>query len=398
MFNCNIFAQNLVPNPSFEELDSCPNSMSQIDYASGWKPFTSSPDLFHTCANFPGNISAFKYQCPATGNGFAGMFCYLSNSYEIIGIRLIDSLIIGTKYYIGFKVNLVNSAKCGIDKLGARFSTKKYCYSLNDTTNLCDSTPAPINNFAHIYSTQIITDTINWTKISGSFVADSNYKYIMIGHLFDNSATNFYPFPPDVSCSSPYYLIDNICVSTDSLTCVDIINDIIDFNSDSTIIKEGSCINFSVNTVVDYDFYEWQFPGAMPNSSIDSMPTNICYDSSGNFDVILIVSSSSGCSDTIYKENYITVKEESSVGEIYEHTLINIYPNPAKDRVSIIFDGKNKKTNVKIYNLLGVLVAEYSIHQPVYNIELQNFNSGMYIIEINTSNNLIVKKLIIYQN
>jgi hypothetical protein len=99
------------------------------------------------------------------------------------------------------------------------FSTRSYCDSL-DVYNICYTTPAPLTNFAHVYSSQIIADTTNWTTISGSFIADSAYQYIILGNLFDYAHTNDSLLYGNTSCfgSFVYYYVDDIYVSTDSVT------------------------------------------------------------------------------------------------------------------------------------------------------------------------------------
>jgi hypothetical protein len=71
-----------------------------------------------------------------------------------------------------------------------------------------------IRNTSHLHSTSIITDTINWTTIEGSFIADSTYKYLIIGNFYDDEHTSTSSFS-----GIAYYYIDEVCVSTDSTTC-----------------------------------------------------------------------------------------------------------------------------------------------------------------------------------
>ena len=73
-----------------------------------------------------------------------------------------------------------------------------------------------IDNSPLFYTNSIISDTINWITISGSFIADSAYQYLMIGNFFDDANTTVVnngigPYA--------YYLIDDVCLSTDSLLC-----------------------------------------------------------------------------------------------------------------------------------------------------------------------------------
>jgi hypothetical protein len=67
----------------------------------------------------------------------------------------------------------------------------------------------------------------------------------------------------------------------------------------------GTCTDFS-NTSVYATFYQWNFPGAVPDTSTTPNPTNICYANAGSYDVQLIATNANG-SDTLLLTNYITV-------------------------------------------------------------------------------------------
>jgi len=76
------------------------------------------------------------------------------------------------------------------------------------------------------------------------------------------------------------------------------------FTSPSSVCP-GSCIDF-MNLSFGATSYQWNFPGAVPDTSTAANPQNICYADTGNYDVQLIVVGSSG-SDTLLLSNYITV-------------------------------------------------------------------------------------------
>lgn len=205
---------NLVPNPSFELYDTCPDHLSQISRAIGWYSSSPSPDYFNLCGLPINGISvpftAFGYRTAASGNAYSGEIVKaggVNESREIIGTQLITPLVIGTKYYVSFKVSLAGEAgyvKCGINKLGVLFSTLLYD----------DSSPVPICNCAQVYTNSIITDTLNWTRIKGSFVADSNYSYVNVGRFFSNPLTDSIQITGS-NCNA-YYFVDDCVVSTDS--------------------------------------------------------------------------------------------------------------------------------------------------------------------------------------
>ena len=213
-------AQNLVPNSSFEDTVACPFNLIQLYQADGWTINVNSSDYFHTCASPFSHVSvpsAFGYQWPHTGDAFAGFAAKRKGlqgeeNREYLGRELSSPLIPGTRYYVSFYVSL-NYLICGVSKIGILFTNN----FLGDTTIL----PTPlINNFAHVYADSIVTDTLGWTKISGSFIADSAYQYFMIGLFFDDAHIDSLYIQDSVyTVCSNYYYVDDVCVSPDQSTC-----------------------------------------------------------------------------------------------------------------------------------------------------------------------------------
>lgn len=217
----NGYGQNLVPNPSFEDYSLCPDNWAQIDRVDNWEAYKGSPDYFNSCEptnSFSTPQNLMGNQIPVSGNSYTGLILYskvISNGDEIIGTQLTQNLQIGIKYYLSFKIilkyNNAFSVCCGNNKIGAKFSTQSY------------STPNPpsINNSAHIWTDSIITDTLNWTQVFGSFVADSSYSNLMIGNFFSNANIDTNDLVGSGEFS--YYFFDDVCVSTDSSFCANYI-------------------------------------------------------------------------------------------------------------------------------------------------------------------------------
>ena len=214
-------AQNLVPNPSFEIYSICPSNGEQIYYCSDWSGAgdstngLSTPDYFNTCSLNP-NITppqvSWGYQYPHSGNAFSNIIVFRENFLrrEYVQARLSDSLLIGQVYYISFYASLAGASGYLIasNKVGALFTNYKFEYP----------DYAVPNNFAHVYTNHIITDTLNWYHFTGTFIADSNYKYITIGNFYDDLNTDTIDLGGLVSQHSSYF-IDDVCVSMDSILC-----------------------------------------------------------------------------------------------------------------------------------------------------------------------------------
>ena len=100
------------------------------------------------------------------------------------------------------------------------------------------------------------------------------------------------------NCSSSQVLTNFITVNT----CT---TPIAAFYSSDTVLCKGSCINFT-STSQNASTYEWLFPGAIPASSSQPNPGNICYPASGTYDVTLIVSNGTTY-DTLTLSGFIQV-------------------------------------------------------------------------------------------
>jgi hypothetical protein len=206
------FGQNLVPNPSFEDTVTCPFSANEVNAVLGWHTSRESPDYYNLCNTYtvgiPSNVAGFQYALD--GEAYIGFIPYsraASNAREHFTCQLLNPLENGTKYFVSFYLSHANNyVGLSCNKIGLFFSTVNY-----DLTN-----PSPINNQSQFFTDSIIQDTLNWVLVSGSFISDSNYTYMTVGGFFEDSSVDTIYHPP---ASHSYYLIDKICVSTDSLTC-----------------------------------------------------------------------------------------------------------------------------------------------------------------------------------
>jgi hypothetical protein len=213
----NSYAQlNLVPNPSFEDTVECPQFLGQIDAAEGWSTYRNSPDYYNGCNNSNAITvpnANFGFQLAQSGYAMIGLDTYakknstVGNNYrEYAGAELLFPLQIGVKYYFSLYAVLAERyTGFASNNLGLRFFTNSYSLS----------NPAPLDNFSHMKFDYLLTDSINWNKISGSFVADSNYQYVCIGNFYEYMNTDTLIVTPFATIA--YYFVDDICVTTDSL-------------------------------------------------------------------------------------------------------------------------------------------------------------------------------------
>ncbi len=222
-------AQNLVPNGSFELADTCPYTagFQEGDQPLYWRKWLNSPDYFSACADTATQGGAYisvpqnglAYQYAQDGDAYVGYYAYdINGQYrEYIGTPLIAPLTVGATYYLSFWANIATGGVDGY--VGGLCNNMGLLFTMHSNVWVDFDGPAfPFRNYAHLYRAEVLTDTANWTLVSGSFVADSAYQYVVLGNFFDNDNTQVMPIPP-LNGENAYCLVDNVCVSPNSNGC-----------------------------------------------------------------------------------------------------------------------------------------------------------------------------------
>ena len=77
--------------------------------------------------------------------------------------------------------------------------------------------------------------------------------------------------------------------------------------------------------------------------------------------------------------------------------FINLYPNPANDRVKLEVEGLNSEADVLVYDMVGRVIQTYKINQGTKELEidLRGYAKGVYSIKIANENIYQTKKLIV---
>lgn len=185
------WAQNLVPNGSFEQYTVCPDYFGQAAFCTGWiNLYTQSADYFNAChtSNVVGvPLNQFGFQWPADGVGYMGMGTYAFGQpeyREMVGIQLSQPLQVGVPVCLsfrtavgGFGTSVGNSAGYTCKGIGMKFftefPTEQYIYDYP--------------NSAAIHLNEVPTDTAIWYLVEGTYVADSAYQFVVVGNFFADS-------------------------------------------------------------------------------------------------------------------------------------------------------------------------------------------------------------------
>ena len=78
------------------------------------------------------------------------------------------------------------------------------------------------------------------------------------------------------------------------------------FSASATNLCTGQCITFTSSNPATGSTFNWSFPGGTPSTYTGANPPSICYNSTGSYNVTLVLSNSCG-NNTLTLSNYISV-------------------------------------------------------------------------------------------
>ncbi len=158
----------------------------------------------HSWNGYQFTINGYHYQEAKDGCGYIEFAAYYHLNYNMRMypvVELTDSLIVGRKYCLSFWLSIPDQWYfMTMNTIGAYFSTEM---PEHNTLKVLEVVPQIENKRTDF------PDTSNtWYLVSGSFVADSNYKYLSIGNFYPDSLTNVQIdfFPPNYSIDFGLYL------------------------------------------------------------------------------------------------------------------------------------------------------------------------------------------------
>jgi len=261
--------------------------------------------------------------------------------------------------------------------------------------------------FPGLYRGNADTTTFAYPFISGpvsitSSVAGNQYYYF----YYDIEFMPFSSYNEVNLCSGDSLLVGSNVYSiagqyTDVLVannfCDSIVVTVLDFYQTPQLMISSStspaeiCLGDTVTleASIGFDTYSWN--NSMTGQTIYDNPTEDTW-------YMVEAVDTNGCTAsediTVYVDSCITGLNEISV-----NIDLKVYPNPAYDKVSILFSTKtNEMQFVEVINTLGEIVNEYVIYSNLpLTIDLAVFTAGTYIVLLKDNKGITIqtKRLIV---
>ena len=194
LFQINLNGQiaNYINNGSFEDKINCnlPVYGFKAKYWRGLDSLNTGIIYASTCySNVP--YGGFDFQYPRSGNSYFSFTplcvppaCSSNNNRAYIKNRLKGLLVNGKTYCVKLYVNITNNSTYGVSNIDLFFgdyNIDTITKAVTPITYIIPQVQNPTGN--------IITDTLNWIPITGTFVANGTEKYCVIGNFKSDAAT-----------------------------------------------------------------------------------------------------------------------------------------------------------------------------------------------------------------
>ncbi len=395
-----IYAQNLVPNPSFETYSSCPFDLSQLSFATSWvSPTAASPDYMNACNS--GNCaslnqvdvpnSIFGAQAALTGNAYAGVITYndpasFPEYREYIQTQLVSNLIAGVTYAVQF---YASCAEGPCDPMGLSNGLGAYLSVTAPSSASYMSLPYT----PQVFSAGTINSTTTWTLISGTFVAAGGERYITIGNFNDDAATTVGNGPITPTKFAAYYFIDDVSVIAQPSLSIESISFTVKCNSSTTQqLNNSIAIFWSTATETNNDYFtiersadgvNWEVAGIVDGAGNSSTTRDYEFIDSSPLPF------GEGSGEGLYR-----LKQTDFDGK-YEYfdpvaveacSDFTVFPNPANNKLNIRFFSETEDEIIfEVYDVIGRLIisktAVVAKGNNLLSLDISSVASGVYMLK-----------------
>lgn len=278
---------NLVQNGSFEDTvltswqywmpqhwDRPPGSITTPDlYMTG---FTQDANCNSNSRGIPQNSVGYSHT--KEGNAYMGMlYIYTQgnqvNSREYIQTQLTSPLVAGSQYKVGMYVKRASNSRLAINSLGILLSST----APNQPGNQYIVATPQIQ-----YSGPLLSDTTNWTLVSGVISATGGEQYLTIGNFKDDASSNVTIANPNAPGGAlagcwfnyfgAYYFMDSVFLMRLGETAIDNV-----FNPQIEVYPNPTTDILYLSLPADIQGFEWEI-NSLGGSTLlrERVTTNSC--------------------------------------------------------------------------------------------------------------------------
>lgn len=148
-------------------------------------------------------------------------------------------------------------------------------------------------------------------------------------------------------------------------------------------VCQDSVVTYSAIPSSTLYFYVWTKPSDWLGSSITSVLNTTVGATSG----VITVATSNACGLSTVRTKAVTVNNCIVGIDELNSSIFNVYPNPAREILTISVDGKLLDNSIKIVDMLGKTVWNDKVLSTTHKIDINSLSKGMYFLVIDGAGN-----------
>lgn len=384
----NLHSQNLAPNPNFETYSTCPTSVAQLPYATGWMNVAGhggSADYMNVCStsglvDVPGN--AFGTQAANSGNGYIGFAMYYQstpNFREYIQCPLSSPLVAGQTYTIQFYASLSDNSQFSAPCFQFYFSNAALTWGGGGWGPITSVTP-------QVTSTVHITSKTVWTLFTATYTAAGGEQYMTMGNYRNDASTPGITAAGAGSYSTVYYYIDDFTITPGSPLPVDLSFFQVECTDYGTVIK------WTTSSEINNDYFTIE-------SSEDGVnyTTEFIVDGQGNSNHEQTYSYTTSLRGN--PDLYIRLSQTDFNGQVHTFSPKSVSCKEDLTTTCPVVNLSNAQTDVEIYSThdediemdvfdasgVSKLHQTFQTHEGsnILSMNTANLPKGIYFIQVN---------------
>jgi Secretion system C-terminal sorting domain len=365
---------NLVPDPSFEDTLSS-ISINVHSSLKHWKNLDSNTSLAwvgvymsFNSKYWPLPINSNVYQYPKSGAGVAVLGeiygTAQTNKRSIFRTRLKSKLITGKVYCVKISAVYADYQDYSVaDGLQLYFDNGGLDTMISIHQDVIGIYPFVKPQVA-LAKGKVLTDTMNWNLIVGSFVANGTEEFLTIGNFKINDSITRIPIDPNAlnPCSCTDLLLDDVSVYP-----IDLANWLPP--SYGCAIGDTAIIGLPNYETPDAKWYTYNMVLIDSGSQIKVVPPSNGTKYICGIDM---------CNTMVFDTVEVRWWPLAISNEQLAMNNLKVYPNPATNVIQVSNVVGDK---VGLYNAIGQLVLEQAVVQNKAVVNVSSLPSGLYFVK-----------------
>ncbi|MFZ9847671.1 MAG: T9SS type A sorting domain-containing protein [Flavobacteriales bacterium] len=167
-------------------------------------------------------------------------------------------------------------------------------------------------------------------------------------------------------------------------------------NGNTYTLKETSEVNLRAGKSIQFHKGFKAVAGSKMSAKIAQLSATPYYTTAGNYKSAPVQNANPASPSPFLGKVYDYSTKENIVKAVSDNVILNVFPNPAENTVSINIEGLNGNTStLEIFNALGTtMFKEVISNNGTYKMDISSLESGVYFFKVKSDNSEAYQRVV----